>query len=199
VGAGLEFLMHRYTIMANNIKARAWGVVVYPESAPENWIDLLAETHLQFAVSPLHDKDTNPDGTIKKAHWHVILAWDGPVTKVAAKKLADKINAPQPVKLESVRGAYRYFTHLDNPDKYQYDEKDIKLFNGFDVSAYISLTKEEKYEAVLKIKDIIKRDKITEYIDLLDKLIEEDYRLFKVACDSTILTNAMVRSNRHRK
>ncbi|WP_440138065.1 Rep family protein, partial [Staphylococcus aureus] len=22
---------------------------------------------------------------------------------------------------------YRYFTHMDNPEKYQYDEKDIKL------------------------------------------------------------------------
>src|SRR5699024_3926729 len=125
--------MHRYTIMANNIKARAWGVVVYPESAPENWIDLLAETHLQFAVSPLHDKDTNPDGTIKKAHWHVILAWDGPVTKVAAKKVAAKVNAVLEVKLESVRWAFRYFTQLSYAEKYQYEENDIKLIKGFEV------------------------------------------------------------------
>ncbi|MDF1928737.1 replication protein, partial [Mycolicibacterium smegmatis] len=142
----------------------------YPESAPENWQELLSETFMQFAVSPLHDKDINPDGEIKKPHWHVILIWDGPVTQNAAMKIAEKVNSPQPVKLESVRGAYRYFTHMDNPEKYQYDEKDIKLFNGFDISSYVSLTKEEKYEAIGKIMDIINENGITEYIDLLNIL-----------------------------
>ena len=64
--------------MTKVVKARHWAMVVYPESAPENWIDIINETHLQFAISPLHNKDTNPDGEIKKSHWHVILSWDGP-------------------------------------------------------------------------------------------------------------------------
>ncbi|WP_398572837.1 Rep family protein [Staphylococcus aureus] len=58
---------------------------------------------------------------MKKTHWHVILICDGPVTQNAAIKIAEKVNAPQPVKLEIVRGAYRYFTHMYNPEKYQYD------------------------------------------------------------------------------
>ena len=183
--------------MAKYTKSRTWGMVVYPESAPENWQELLSETFMQFAVSPLHDKDINPDGEIKKPHWHVILIWDGPVTQNAAMKIAEKVNAPQPVKLESVRGAYRYFTHMDNPEKYQYDEKDIKLFNGFDISSYVSLTKEEKYEAIGKIMDIINENGITEYIDLLNILRVNDYNLFKVACDNTILSTNVVRSLRH--
>ncbi|WP_312574012.1 Rep family protein, partial [Staphylococcus saprophyticus] len=80
--------------------------VVSPEPAPENGQELLEQTFINFAVSPLHDKYTNPDGEIKKPHWHVILIWDGPVTQNAAMKIAEKVNAPQPVKLESVRGAY---------------------------------------------------------------------------------------------
>lgn len=183
--------------MAKYIKSRTWGMVVYPESAPENWQELLSETFMQFAVSPLHDKDVNPDGEIKKPHWHVILIWDGPVTQNAAIKIAEKVNAPNPVKLESVRGAFRYFTHMDNPEKYQYDEKDIKLFNGFDISSYISLTKEEKYEAIGKIMDIINENGITEYIDLLNILRLNDYNLFKVACDNTILFTNIVRSLRY--
>ncbi len=183
--------------MAKYTKSRTWGMVVYPESAPENWQELLSETFMQFAVSPLHDKDTNPDGEIKNHNWHVILIWDGPVTQNAAMKIAEKVNAPQPVKLESVRGAYRYFTHMDNPEKYQYDEKDIKLFNGFDISSYVSLTKEEKYEAIGKIMDIINENGITEYIDLLNILRVNDYNLFKVACDNTILFTNVVRSLRH--
>lgn len=52
--------------MSKYIKARTWGMVVYPQSAPEDWVELLRETYIQFAVSPLHDKDVNPDGEIKK-------------------------------------------------------------------------------------------------------------------------------------
>ena len=184
--------------MSKYIKARTWGMVVYPQSAPEDCVELLRETYIQFAVSPLHDKDVNPDGEIKKEHWHVILIWDGPVTQNAALKIAEKVNAPQPVKLESVRGAYRYFTHMDNPEKYQYDEKDIKIYNGFDISNYIALTREEKYEAISRIKRIIIDENITEYIDLLSLLEEMDYNLFKVACDNTFTINVLVRSNRHK-
>src|SRR5699024_3376930 len=191
--------MHQYISMANNIKARHWAIVVYPESAPENWVELIEDTRLPFAVSPLHDKDANPDGEIKKAHWHVILSWDGPQRATAAQKIADMVNAPKPVRLESVRGAYRYFTHSDNPDKYQYDDDEIRVFNGFDISSYIAVTKEEKYEAVSKIIKIIKDENYTEYLDLLSGLLEKDYTLYKVACDNTILVNALVRSSRHKK
>ncbi|WP_398572836.1 Rep family protein, partial [Staphylococcus aureus] len=71
---------------------------------------------------------------MKKQHWHVILIWYGPVTQNEEMKIDEKVNAPQTVKLESVRGEYRYFTHMDNPEKYKYDEKDIKLYNGLDIS-----------------------------------------------------------------
>ena len=157
--------------MSKYIKARTWGMVVYPQSAPEDWVELLRETYIQFAVSPLHDKDVNPDGEIKKEHWHVILIWDGPVTQNAALKIAEK---------------------------YQYDEKDIKIYNGFDISNYIALTREEKYEAISRIKRIIVDENITEYIDLLSLLEEMDYNLFKVACDNTFTINVLVRSNRHK-
>lgn len=185
--------------MSKVVKARHWGLMVYPESAPENWVDILSNTHLQFAVSPLHDKDTNPDGELKKEHWHVILSWDGPQRQSAANSIANMLNSPLPIKLESVRGAYRYFTHKDNPEKYQYNESDIKVFNGFDISNYVALTKEEKYEAISKIKKLIINENIVEYIDLLSILEELDYNLFKVACDNTFTINVMVRSNRHKE
>ena len=50
---------HQYNNMTKYIKSRTWGAVVYPESAPDNWIEILEETRIQFAVSPLHDKDVN--------------------------------------------------------------------------------------------------------------------------------------------
>ena len=40
--------------------------MVYPESAPENWREILDETRMRWIESPLHDRDINPDGTPKK-------------------------------------------------------------------------------------------------------------------------------------
>ena len=60
--------------MSNNaIKKRNWAFVLYIESAPSNWLDILIKSGLSFAVSPYHDKDINPDGEVKKAHYHIIL------------------------------------------------------------------------------------------------------------------------------
>lgn len=42
------------------IKGRDWAFVVYPESAPENWREILDETRMRWIESPLHDKDFNP-------------------------------------------------------------------------------------------------------------------------------------------
>ena len=63
------------------------------ESAPKAWREILDDTHLRWVESPLHDRDVNPDGEIKKAHWHILLSYDGPVNLVAVKKLTDKLNA----------------------------------------------------------------------------------------------------------
>ena len=45
-------------------RARNWSLVVYPESAPGR--DILDDYHIPWVESPLHDKDVNPDGEIKK-------------------------------------------------------------------------------------------------------------------------------------
>ena len=55
--------------MAKNkkdVRARTWTFILYPESAPENWRYILDGYHIPWVESPLHDKDVNPDGTVKK-------------------------------------------------------------------------------------------------------------------------------------
>ena len=56
-------------------RTRTWTIVVYPDSAPENWRDLIDEQHIGWVESPLHEFDTNPTGELKKAHWHVLLCF----------------------------------------------------------------------------------------------------------------------------
>ena len=37
--------------------SRCFGIMVYPESMPENWMEILEEYNIPMAVSPLHDRD----------------------------------------------------------------------------------------------------------------------------------------------
>ncbi len=47
-------------------RTRNFTTIVYPESAPENWMEILGELFIPSLVSPLHDRDTNPTGECKK-------------------------------------------------------------------------------------------------------------------------------------
>ena len=41
-------------------RTRNFATVVYPESAPENWIDIIRESHINVIISPLHENDIKP-------------------------------------------------------------------------------------------------------------------------------------------
>lgn len=179
------------------IKKRNWGGVVYPESAPEDWIETLKLKGISFAVSPLHDKDVNPTGEKKKAHWHIILSFPGPTTDKTVKQIMDEINQPLPIALESVRGYFRYFTHKDNPEKYQYDSTQIQLFNGFDVTDI--LNNFEVFQFLKEIQVMVIEHDIVEYSDLLDYLMQQGYmELWNVACSHTLFLNTYITSKRHK-
>lgn len=179
------------------IKKRNWGGVVYPESAPEDWIETLKLKGISFAVSPLHDKDVNPTGENKKAHWHIILSFPGPTTDKTVKQIMDEINQPLPIALESVRGYFRYFTHKDNPEKYQYDSTQIQLFNGFDVTDI--LNNFEVFQFLKEIQVMVIEHDIVEYSDLLDYLMQQGYmELWNVACSHTLFLNTYITSKRHK-
>lgn len=182
------------------VKKRNWAFVLYPESAPENWRELLQKTGLQCCISPLHDKDLNADGKPKKAHYHVILVYSGPTTYNVVKALCDSLNQPIPQALEQVRGYYRYFTHKDNPEKAQYSESDIQTINGFNISDFIELTRSEVNAIILKLQQIIREGDITEYCDLLDFLSDSQMNTeFEVASTHTILFDRYITSRRHKR
>lgn len=186
--------------MIKNIKKRNWAFIVYLDSAPDNWRDLLQETGCKFAISPYHDKDINPDGSVKKAHYHVIVCYDGPTSYNVILRITQLINATIPQPLEQIRGYYRYFTHMDNPEKYQYNESDITTINGFDINNYIEMTYTEISRYLLEIQQLIRKEEIEEYSVLLDYLVDNDYKeLWDVARNHTILLNSYITSKRHKK
>lgn len=114
-------------------KSRHWAAVVYPDSAPQDWIQELDEMHVRAFVSPLHDKDVNKEtGEFKKPHWHVIVSFDGPVTPdYARNRLKPMFNCPELMAVASLSGQARYLCHMDNPEKFQYDPSEVQSFGGF--------------------------------------------------------------------
>lgn len=183
-----------------NIKARYWACVGYPDSLPIDWIDKLRETGLQVAISPLHDKDTNPTGEGKKEHYHLIFAYEGPTTYNNVKSLCEDFNMTIPIKLESVRGMYRYHLHLDNPEKYQYDDRDRILINGFDSNSVNELTKTEVNKYKKEILQFICDNDIIEYCDLITTLMDNDLsQMVDVASSHTLLFNTFICSRRNKK
>ena len=175
------------------IKGRDWAFIVYPESAPENWREILDETHMRWVESPLHDKDFNPDGTPKKPHWHVMLSADGPITLKAVEKIIEPLNVPAPQKVGSGRGMIRYFIHLDNPEKYQYSRDEIVAHGGADVESYFELTKTNKISVMKDIITYIYENEIDNYADFLMICIQKSDEWFDVAINNnTLAINKMI-------
>lgn len=180
-----------------NIKKRNWAFVLYTESAPEDWREILKLKGLTFAVSPLHDKDINPDNTPKKPHYHIILVFGSPTTYNNVKSITDELNQPIPIPLESVRGYYRYFTHLDNPEKHQYDSTKIELYNGFDVTDV--LNNFEVFQCLKTIQSLIQENNIFEYSELMDYLLYHEFlELWNVASSHTLFLNTYITSRRNK-
>lgn len=183
----------------SNVKKRNWAFVLYPESAPADWVDILQQTGLQCVISPLHDKDLDPTGEPKKPHYHIILCYSGPTSFNVVKALCDSLNQPIPQALEQVRGYYRYLTHKDNPEKYQYDDDEIRTINGFNISDFVELSKSEILEIKKKLQELIRTEFIIEYSDFMDYLLDNGMNLeYEVGSNNTYFFEKYIASKRNK-
>lgn len=119
-------------------RKRNWAFVLYPDSAPDNWLELLQDELVPGFVSPLHCDDFNADGEAKKAHHHVILTFKGLKSYDQVKEITDKLNAARPEPCKDIRAYARYLCHMDNPEKAQYSPGDVVNLCGAD---YFETTK----------------------------------------------------------
>ena len=185
----------------STVKKRNWAFVLYPESVPQNWVEILQQSGLQCAISPLHDKDFNATGEEKKPHWHVIACYQGPTSfNVVSNLSQETLKGTIPQALEQVRGYYRYLTHKDNPEKAQYNENEIVTVNGFNIMDFMDLTRSEILHIKLKIHDIIETEDFTEYSDLMCFLrCAEMFTEYDVASSNTMFFNSLLKSRAFKK
>lgn len=177
------------------VKSRYWCFVGYPESLPDDWVDILRKVGVPVAVSPLHEFDTEPTGDLKKPHYHFLICYPGPTTYNNVKNVTDSLNATRPERVSSVKGNYRYFTHRDNPDKFQYSEKDILHLNGFCPIDFFSLTSSEEDKFYTEIALLIRDKKINQFSDLVYFLLDNGFvDYYSFICRHSMFFNYLLRS-----
>lgn len=180
-------------------RTRNWTFFVYPDSAPANWREILNELHVPWIESPLHDKDVDANGELKKPHWHVLLMFSSKKSYQQILEITGQLNAPNPQKCTNIKGMVRYFAHLDNPEKFQYDKSEIIGHSGADVATYLSATTKERYELINEMMEFANASNITEMKDLLNYArINRFEDWFPLLCDnSAYIVEMFVKSNRY--
>lgn len=164
-------------------RTRNYATVVYPESAAENWQEILTQQFVPAFISPLHNQDLNPTGEKKKDHYHVILMFDSTKTKEQAQEIFSMIGGVGCEVVQSTRGYARYLCHLDNPEKHQYDPQLVRSIGGADYSSVIGLVI-DKYKAIGEMIDFCEDNDVISYSTLLVYCRQERFDWFRVLCDN---------------
>lgn len=145
-------------------RTRNFATVVYPESAPDNWLHILEQQFCPVFISPLHDKDLNPTGEPKKPHFHVLFAFEGVKTIEQVRAIVELIGGVGCEPVNSLRGYARYLCHMDNPEKARYNEEDVRTMCGADYTSTIGLAT-DKYKALGEMQDFCEQyDVISFYL-----------------------------------
>ena len=175
------------------LKTRNYAALVYPDSAPENWIDVLANEFVPAFVSPLHNLDKNPTGELKKPHYHVVIMFDGPKIPKLAEEFFAKIAGIGCKPVQSIRGYVRYLCHLDNPEKAPYDPTEVLCFSGADYYETINLVT-DKYKSLREIQSYCNDANLTSFSDLIDFCSENRSDWFRILADNTIFIKEYLKS-----
>lgn len=146
-------------------RTRNYATVVYLDSCPENWVDIIENEKVPVFISPLHDNDINVNGEDKKAHYHILVMFDSVKTQEQAKAFFEKFGGVGCEVVNSLRAYARYLCHLDNPEKAQYKIDDVVQFGGADYITCISCSS-DKQKAIREMIVYIEENDITCFADL---------------------------------
>lgn len=214
----------KYQAETEQDRSRTWAFEIYPDTADPEWMNYLAESLIHAYISPLHDKDLDPNGEPKKAHYHVMLMYETvqyphqviediitfggcgvggcnikediekcnlDIVKVIGRKrqhwngyTEDGKCFGQIEKIRSKSGMARYLCHMDNADKYRYNENEVIVFGKPD---YLEVcgSNINRYEILEEMREWCQKNNVLYYSDLYDYAsIERPMDWFKVLSDN---------------
>lgn len=123
------------------IRRKYWTFVIWPDDSLDmnkskcrlefrnDLYDRLDEMVIPSLISPIHMYDLKEDGTKAKPHCHVVSFWENPQRYNVVMSILQNGCGLQNVKyiqpVANIRAMMRYLVHLDNPEKVQYDVRDV--------------------------------------------------------------------------
>lgn len=187
---------------SNNQRTRNWSFLVYPESAVSDWKERIQKLFVKTLISPVHDKDINPDenNTLKKPHYHVLLMFDSVKTYKQVTEITEELKATIPQIAHSPKGLARYMTHMDNPEKAQYKAEDIIALNGADLTELLKPSSQDRYSMIREMLQFIDNNQIMEFEDILIYAMHNKFDTwFPLLCDnSAYVIGQAIKSKRNR-
>lgn len=184
--------------MTKEQRSNKWTFLIYEESAPENYLDVLEDIHVPFVLSPWHNKDVNKEtGEVKKSHKHGAFYFSSLKSYSQVSELIkDKLNGPAHVEpVMSPKGMYDYFVHADNPDKTPYDINDIESGCGFELDKF--LVQQNSDDFTTKVIDTIEENDITEFSELVWYARDNNSALLGLIIERTYFFARYLDSRRH--
>lgn len=155
-------------VKSNNvesIRARSWTTIGYPESLKENWRSIIDDYHIQWILSPLHDRDVDSDKQLIKAHYHIVFYFEGKKSYKQVLSLCRSFGGVNPQKVESMIGMVRYLIHADDPDKYQYSRSLIEAHGGIDIDRFFKRSVYEKNVILAEMEEYIYDNNVTNFAE----------------------------------
>lgn len=184
--------------MTKEQRSNKWTFLIYEESTPENYLDVLEDIHVPFVLSPWHNKDVNKEtGEVKKSHKHGVFYFSSLKSYSQVSELIkDKLNGPAHVEpVMSPKGMYDYFVHADNPDKTPYDINDIESGCGFELDKF--LVQQNSDDFTTKVIDTIEENDITEFGELVWYARDNNSALLGLIIERTYFFARYLDSRRH--
>ena len=171
------------------MRARVWTFILYPESMPENFKEIIeGETTPQHDIalvplflSPCHDKDLAEAGKgwngtpFKKPHYHAMVMYSQVKSYKQVLGMIKALGATQVSQVHSTQAMIRYFIHADHKEKAQYKREDIRAFNGADIDNVFEHNDKEINGIVKNLITLIDDNDITEYHVLVKLCMQPEY------------------------
>lgn len=172
--------------MKETRRTRNWMCITYPESMPDDWLEILKNEHVKMFISPLHNLDTNENGEIKKEHYHNIIMFENVKTKEQAQEIFDKVNGVDCKAINDLKAYSRYLCHLDEIDEHKhiYATSDVIELSGADYMEIINIPS-NKYKDIRDMIEFIKFNDIVSYSDLFEWCSENNETWFRLLCDNS--------------
>ncbi|EAC8326536.1 Replication protein RepB [Listeria monocytogenes] len=186
--------------MKKEKRSNKWAFLMYEESVPNNYIEILESLHIPFVLSPWHNKDINIEtGEIKKSHKHGALYFDSLKSYSQVSELiSNKLNGPSHVEIVlSPKGMFNYFTHAENSDKTSYNVDEIESGCGFELEKFLLEQNSENF--MNEVIDIIEENDFTEFEDLVRYARSNNSLLLGLVIERTYFFAKYLDSRRYSK